>query len=196
MKVFLVLYFFGIPLLVGFLIYFKRKKLDADKNYYAPKKQKQNRAITKEEKNIIYVASAFENKELFSSRAKEVAQTIEFDKAIKLKDYFHNNPPVPEDLQQPLSKYGILGVWMEVCQNSIFEILYNYNEKAIPIIYPIAFGVYDWTQYKAIDLLFRFMKEGIKKDEIIAALKKFSEQTSDEYLKDQIKNELSKYISD
>jgi hypothetical protein len=111
---------------------------------------------------LIEVAKEFENEEQFKLAAKNVALKLEFERAIKLIKYFHDNPSEPESLKYKTNKYGLLGVWMNICQNSIFEILYNYKEKAIPTLYSIGFGEYDWTQYKAIDVLCRFANEGIK----------------------------------
>ncbi|HLP93059.1 MAG TPA: hypothetical protein VK168_03440 [Saprospiraceae bacterium] len=116
---------------------------------------------------LIDVAKEFENEEQFKMAAKNVALKLEFERAKSLIKYFHNNPTEPKSLKNKTSKYGLLGVWMNICQNSIFEILYNYKEKAIPTLYSIGFGEYDWTQYKAIDVLCRFASEGIKTNEIV-----------------------------
>lgn len=116
---------------------------------------------------LIEVAKEFENEGQFKMAAKNVALKLEFERAKNLVKYFHNNPTEPESLKNKTSKYGLLGVWMNICQNSIFEILYNYKEKAIPTLYSIGFGEYDWTQYKAIDVLCRFASEGIKTNEIV-----------------------------
>jgi len=116
---------------------------------------------------LIEVAREFEDENRFNEVAKNVASKLEFSRAKSLTRYFHNNPPEPDTLKSKTSKYGILGVWMDICQNSIFEILFNYKEQAIPTLYSIGFGKYDWTQYKAIDVLCRLANEGIQTTEII-----------------------------
>lgn len=128
------------------------------------KNQKRNLEL---EKFLIEVAKEFEDKDKFKSAAKKVAFELEFEKAKELPRYFHDNPPEPESLKSKTAKYGLFGVWMNICQDSVFEILYNYKEKAIPTLYSIGFGVYDWTQYKAIDILCRLADEGIQTDEIV-----------------------------
>lgn len=116
---------------------------------------------------LLQVAQEFEDEIEFKSAAKRVAYQLEFEKAIELLRYFHDNPPEPESLKSKTAKYGMFGVWMSICQDSVFEILYNYKEKAIPTLYSIGFGDYDWTQYKAIDILCRFAGEGIQTNEIV-----------------------------
>lgn len=128
------------------------------------KNQKRNLEL---EKFLIEVAKEFEDKDKFKSAAKKVASELEFEKAKELPRYFHDNPPEPESLKSKTAKYGLFGVWMSICQDSVFEILYNYKEKAIPTLYSIGFGVYDWTQYKAINILCRLADEGIQTDEIV-----------------------------
>lgn len=180
----------GIPAIVGYLIFLERKKRDANPNYYNPQKEEKAREITQLEKHILYVAVEFENTDKFSERAKEISLILDYEEATKLIDYFHNNPPVPEELKQSLSKYGVLGVWMEVCQNSIFEILYNYKQKSLPLLFKIGFGQYDWTQHKAIYLLLRLAKENVEKDKIISELREFSLKTNDGELKEKIETEI------
>jgi hypothetical protein len=116
---------------------------------------------------LIQVAQEFEDADRFSAAAKEVAGKLEFSRAKDLARLFHDNPPEPEALNAKTRKYGILGVWMNICQDAIFEILFNYKEEAIPTLNKIAFGDYDWTQYKAIDILCRLAIEGIQTQETI-----------------------------
>lgn len=116
---------------------------------------------------LIEVAKEFEDENRFKKAAQEVASRLAFERAKKLTGYFHENPPEPDNLKSKTAKYGMLGVWMMICQNAIFEILYNYKEQAIPTLYAIGFGQYDWTQYKAIGVLCRLAQEGIQTNEII-----------------------------
>jgi len=116
---------------------------------------------------LIEVAQEFEDSDKFKEAASVVANKLEFSRAKELTQYFHQNPPEPEALKSKTQKYGLFGVWMSICQDAIFEILFNYKAQAIPTLYSIGFGVYDWTQYKAIDVLCRLAKEGIETEAII-----------------------------
>ncbi len=116
---------------------------------------------------LIEVAQEFEDSDKFKEAAYLVANRLEFSSAKELTQYFHNTPPEPEALKSKTKKYGLLGVWMSICQNAIFEILFNYKAQAIPTLYSIGFGEYDWTQYKAIDVLCRLAKDGIETDAIV-----------------------------
>jgi len=119
------------------------------------------------EQMLISVAQEFENNEKFQNAAQQVAKQLEFETAKHLVNYFHNTPAIPEELKGKVSKYGLLGVWMDICQDGIFEIFFNYKEAAIPLLYRIGFGVYDWTQYKAITILCRLAQEDIQANQII-----------------------------
>lgn len=164
-----VLLFIAFTLFIGYTIRVKSKKNEEDrirKHTERGNQSNQKEELTELGRHIIYVASEFENEEVFRSRAREVKEKLPFNKAVNLTDYFHSNPPIPDSLVPKLSKYGVLGVWMQVCQKTIFEILYNYKEKAVPTLYKIGFGEYDWTQYEAIDILCRIAQDGILEDEI------------------------------
>lgn len=115
---------------------------------------------------IIYVATEFEN-DNFSARAKEVSKDLNFSEAKNLVNYFHKSIPCPENLKGSISKIGILGVWMDICQNAIFEILANYEKEAVPLLTKIAFGEYDWTQYKSLEVLLYFTREGVTNDKVL-----------------------------
>ncbi len=122
------------------------------------------------EEKIIEVATAYEDFEQFTATAKKVSLEIPAEEAKNLCQYFHNNPTQPKELHPISAKISILSGWMEMCQDSIFEILFHYKEKHIPLLYEIGFGVYDWTQYKAIRILCRLAYDGIQTDEIVAAI--------------------------
>jgi len=78
-------------------------------------------------------------------------------------------PDVPPSYS--VKKHG-LGGWLSACQFSIFELIYNFGESALPMVREIAWGEYDWTQGNAIELLIRFAAKGIKREEIISEIKK------------------------
>ncbi len=119
---------------------------------------------------IIEVAKHFEEPYKFKASAKIIANKIEVEEAKLLTKYFHNNPEEPEYLKATIRKYGTLGVWMDICQNAILEILYNFKEAIIPTLYEIGFGKYDWTQYKAIDKICQLASEGIATETTINKL--------------------------
>lgn len=116
---------------------------------------------------LIEVAQEFEDEDRFKKAAQEVASRLSFNQAHHLTRFFHQNPPEPEHLKSKTAKYGLFGVWMNICQDAIFEILFNYKEQAIPTLYSIGFGEYDWTQYKAIHVLCRLAKDGIQSNKIV-----------------------------
>lgn len=122
---------------------------------------KRNNSVKNE---IVKVASNFENPEAFTEQAKESAELLGSASISQLVKYFHNNPDEPEALKSVTAKYGVFGVWMNICQNAIFEILYYFEEDSVRKLNEIAFGEYDWTQYKAIDILCRLANEGVQKD--------------------------------
>lgn len=119
---------------------------------------------------LVKVGQEFEDEVRFKNAAKDVASRLPFADAARFTKYFHNTPSEPESLKSKTAKYGRFGVWMNICQSAIFEIFYNYREQAIPTLYSIAFGEYDWTQYKAIDVLCRLASDGVETDKIIAAI--------------------------
>ncbi len=116
---------------------------------------------------LIEVAQEFEDLDRFRAAAQSVASRLTFDQAKDLTQFFHRNPPQPDALADKMQKYGIFGVWMNICQDAIFEVLFQYKAAAIPTLNTIAFGVYDWTQYKAIDILCRLAIDGIQTQETI-----------------------------
>ena len=84
-----------------------------------------------------------------------------------LRRMFHS-PPNTSDLYSA-NKHG-LGGWLSACQFAIFELVYNIGEDALPFVREVAWGVYDWTQGNAIELLIRFAAAGVRRDEILAEL--------------------------
>lgn len=140
------------------------EKSSVNENFFTNKVSKRDLEL---EELLIEVAQEFEDEERFKEAAFRVANKLEFGRARELTRYFHDNPTEPEILKVKTRKYRLLGGWMIICQDSIFEILFNYKEQALPDLYSIGFGKYDWTQYKAINVLCRLANEGIKTEEII-----------------------------
>lgn len=103
----------------------------------------------------------------FRVLAKEKAKKIKLKNWGILKEIFHNPPK--DSKVYDVKKHG-LGGWVSARQFSIFELLYNFGEPALPFIREIAWGEYDWTQGNAIELLIRFASDGVCRDEIIAEI--------------------------
>ncbi|ADO54721.1 MULTISPECIES: hypothetical protein [Paenibacillus] len=114
---------------------------------------------------IIKVGGLVDQPEQFTAEAKNSAAMLGEEALPLFPRYFFGT-----ELQKPESlagKYEGLGDWLHIQQDAIFEIIYNYREKAIPMLYEVAFGVYDWTQYKAVRILTRLAREGLHTDQIV-----------------------------
>ena len=106
--------------------------------------------------------------EQFRILAAKKAEGIELSNCQELRSMFHNPPK--EAVLYSAEKHG-LGGWLSACQFSIFELVYNIGENALPFVQEIAWGEYDWTQGNAIELLIRFAAGGILRDYIISEIK-------------------------
>jgi hypothetical protein len=116
---------------------------------------------------IAQVAAAIETPNEFQARARHVAQQLDAEQIDLLTTFFHNPPPKPDNVHDQFER---LGEWLSVCQYAIFEILYNCREAALPLLRRVAFGPYDWTQARAIEVLCRFAREGIETETIASEL--------------------------
>ena len=104
----------------------------------------------------------------FRQKAKEITPLINTVNPRDLAKLLHNPPDEPSFYT--VEKYG-LGGWLSACQYAIFEIVYNLGEPALPFIREVAWGIYDWTQGNAIELLIRFASKGIQTENIVAEIK-------------------------
>ncbi|AWB43492.1 transcriptional regulator [Paenibacillus sp. CAA11] len=114
---------------------------------------------------ILSVGGLYDQQESFTEEARKWAGMLGGEALPLFRNYFFGST-----LQKPDSlagKYEGLGDWLHIQQDAIFEIIYHYKEKAIPMLYDVAFGVYDWTQYKAVRVLTRLAAEGIQTDRIV-----------------------------
>ncbi len=112
---------------------------------------------------IAWVAAAINTPETFRKRARLVAQELGSTCIPLLPSFFHHSPNPPEEVK---GQFSGLGQWMDVCQAAIFEMLYYFREAALPLLRQVAFGVYDWTQVRAIEILCRFAAEGLEREQI------------------------------
>ena len=118
-------------------------------------------------KKIAWVAASITDPETFHERARVVAGELGPRCIPLLPGFFHKPPAIPGEVKD---QFQGLGQWMEVCQTAIFEMLSCFREAALPLLRQVAFGVYDWTQARAIELLCRFALEGIEREQIVREL--------------------------
>ncbi|QDT95992.1 hypothetical protein [Gimesia aquarii] len=104
----------------------------------------------------------------FCELARQKQRGLRLDDLKELQSMFHHPPE--ESTSYSIEKHG-LGGWLSACQFSIFELIYNFGEEAIPFIRKIAWGEYDWTQGNAIELLIRFAANGIQREDLIQEIK-------------------------
>jgi len=109
------------------------------------------------------VAVAINTPEIFRERARLVTEELDSTCIPLLPSFFHHSPHPPEEAK---GQFSGLGQWMSVCQAAIFEMLYYFREAALPLLRQVAFGVYDWTQVRAIEILCRFATEGLAREQI------------------------------
>lgn len=173
------------------------------------KKDFQSIDIIKEirEASIVYFLDDKEYKE----KIKSIAEKIESDEIINLTNYFYKNfLEYPKEIKNHMKA---LGAWIELKQNIIFSIFEEIGEPAVPTLKIIAFGKYDWTQIRALQVLCIFAEKGIHKSEIIKDIIKHLDEfryetyisvivdffpmiSNSELIKDTLKNEISKMFMD
>ena len=105
--------------------------------------------------------------QLFQEMARVKRKYLSADDIPDLLTMLHLEPRAPASFDS--AKHG-LGGWLNACQFSIFEILFNFGEVVLPDIRKIAWGEYDWIQGNAIELLIRFAAEGIQTERILAEI--------------------------
>ena len=113
---------------------------------------------------IARVAATYGDPVLFERRAKEAAGVIPPEDLWELSEFYHKPPHKPEKAK---GDFEGLGEWMEVCQETVFAILYHIGGRALPVVRRAAFGDYDWTQPKAMRVLTRFVNDGVRAEEIV-----------------------------
>jgi hypothetical protein len=113
---------------------------------------------------IGWAAAAVDTPDVFEQRIEQVAEQLQPDEIGQLRALFHQSLNKPQEAQ---GKFDGLGEWMQICQQTIFEIFYRRHEVALPIIRQVAFGEYDWTQIWAIETLCRLATDGIERERIV-----------------------------
>ncbi len=112
---------------------------------------------------IAWVAASITTPETFHQRARLAAEALGPRCIPGLPAFFHKPPAIPGEVKD---QFQGLGQWMEACQAAIFVILYYFREAALPLLRKVAFGLYDWTQARAIEILCKFALEGIERQQI------------------------------
>ncbi len=112
---------------------------------------------------IAWVAAAITTPETFHMRARVATEELGAQCIPLLPSFFHKPPSSPEEAGD---QFQGLGQWMAVCQAAIFEMLNYFREAALPLLRQVAFGEYDWTQARAIEVLCKFASEGIEREQI------------------------------
>jgi hypothetical protein len=117
---------------------------------------------------IRHVASGLaEDDAEFRRRAEAGAGELGVNSIDLLTTLFHSEHTPPPELAE---KFPRLGAWIAARQFAIFEMLYHFGEPALPTLYGIAFGNYDWTQGNAIEVLCRLAAEGVATDDFVTEM--------------------------
>lgn len=104
----------------------------------------------------------------FEKAARQEAAGLDVNDVHYLKTRFHNPPKVHPGTDE--GQFG-LGQWMAVCQYAIFELLYNLQDIAFPLVEEVAFGEYDWTQANALETLCRWHVDGTLSKPVMTEIK-------------------------
>ncbi len=112
---------------------------------------------------IAWVAAVITTPETFHKRARLATEELGAQCIPLLPSFFHKPPSSPGEAGD---QFQGLGQWMAVCQAAIFEMLYYFREASLPLLRQVAFGEYDWTQARAIEILCKFASEGIEREQI------------------------------
>ncbi|GAB3254520.1 hypothetical protein [Chitinimonas naiadis] len=116
---------------------------------------------------------------MFEHRARAVAVDLGSDYVEILAGLFHSEHSPPPELAH---QFPGLGQWVSARQFAIFEVFYFVGEPALPVLRRVAFGVYDWTQGNAIEILCRLAADGIDRANTLDALKRQLPDIQDEAL--------------
>jgi hypothetical protein len=116
---------------------------------------------------IAVVAAEYEDSESFSRLAREQAAQVDGSFIRKSKAWLFGSPTKPPELE---GRFTGLGEWMWACQVAIFEIWYHLGAPALPQLRKVAFGVYDWTQAHATNVLCRLALDGLEAEATAAAI--------------------------
>jgi hypothetical protein len=115
------------------------------------------------------VAVLIEDWPAFRQKAKGVADSYGPWLLPELRRRFLRSTPAPPGFTP---RERGLTAWLSYWQFAIFEIIYQFRERALPMLREVAFGEYDWTQANAIELLCRLAAEGIDRDRTLQDLRR------------------------
>ena len=120
-------------------------------------------------RTIAQVATKIVDPPAFRAAAAEVAANLDTSVIESLSRRFHSPPDAPDGFGP--DQVG-LGGWLSYWQFAIFEIYYNFGADAVPVLRPIAYGEYDWTQGNALEILCRLAADGVQTRDIVDELKR------------------------
>lgn len=102
---------------------------------------------------------------IFRQRARELAQQLGEPAIEHLELMLHSDAAPPDEVKH---QFPALGQWLAAKQFAVFEVFYHLPDAAYPVLRRVAFGVYDWTQANAIEVLLRLAADGYRTEEIVA----------------------------
>jgi hypothetical protein len=117
---------------------------------------------------IASIAVLIGDESAFRAKAREVAARYGQSVLADLRCRFHHPAPPPPDF----TSLAAWSAWLSYWQFAIFEVIYQFRERGLPLLREVAFGEYDWTQGNAIEILCRLAAVGIDRDRTLADLKR------------------------
>lgn len=110
---------------------------------------------------IAAIAAAADDREMFTTRARAVAEAFGPTVIGASKRFLFAPPDKPPLLA---GRHEGLGDWMMVCQAAIFEIWFHLGADALRELRAFAFGPYDWTQAHATRAVCRLALRGVDRE--------------------------------
>jgi hypothetical protein len=117
---------------------------------------------------IAAVARKIYDRPAFEAAAKGVADRFGPPAVGVLRHRLHKTTARPAEFEDPKAP---LGAWLSAWQFAVFEVLYHLREPALVFVREVAFGVYDWTQGNAIEVLCRWAAEGFDRERTVRDLR-------------------------
>lgn len=129
---------------------------------------------------IAYIASVLHDKVKFVQSAQKAALEIGEDNFDAVTRYINNPPDIPGGVD---SRYMRQGDWILACHSAVFEILFNFKEKSIPLLYTYTFQGQGDEPRMAAFVLMRLATDGVKKEEILQNLLQHLDSLQEETIK-------------
>ncbi|MCX7746153.1 MAG: hypothetical protein N2645_04545 [Clostridia bacterium] len=113
---------------------------------------------------ITQVASKINLREKFEDSAQEAAYEMDESYLEIVASFIDNPPKMPKESSYKFAKPE---EWSAACNSAAFEILYNFDEKAVPLFKDIAFNASGAHQKMALYFLLRLAKEDVNTNEVL-----------------------------